>query len=328
MALPENVDLDRRGCLRLTDVWLLSLEHQAEHARGSLVFSGSVVHGLQSESLAFASLPSFDYHPSDQDFVIMPGPEVGGYTGGQIANNSATQRSLGVRPPGSETDPSSLVSSTVARRNRSAITDDGLVDSESAAQVADDDVVEEQELPTIPPTFGRGTSILDLPVPLPPPVGLSQKAVSRQPPAATWVAQAAYFPSAPPPTVRPKVPPYPSQIPKEQQATLPGLREMPSVADDVVEPVVDLNDVPTLERMVESSDQLGEPNNRIRWREMLAALLDVVPNQKGHVLVEAANIALHELKDVAMARDLVERAIGADGENVDALILVLRYLAG
>lgn len=105
VALPEHIDPNQRGCTRLTDLWLLSLEYQAQHAHDSLVYFGPIVHGLQSERLAFARLPSFSYEPSDQDFLIMPGPQVGGFSGESLNLNSSTQRSIGVRPPGSETDP-------------------------------------------------------------------------------------------------------------------------------------------------------------------------------------------------------------------------------
>ena len=249
VALPENVDLKSRGCLRLTDLWLLALEYHAKHARGSLVFCDPIVQGFRSETFAFASLPSFNYQPSDQDFVIIPGHH-------------------------SETGRGSRVAPTVISRNRDMNPQDARVDSRPAAPAAGDDIVEEEELPTIPPTFGKRPSILDIPIPVPPPLGTSQKTVLGQ-----------HFVGA------------------------------------------DLNDIPTLERLIESSDQTGEPVKRIRWREMLAALLEVVPDQKSLVLVEAANIALHELNDAVKAETLIERAIEADPQSPDAFNLGVKILS-
>jgi len=106
-ALPEHVHAHRRGCTRLTDLWLLAFEYEALRAKDALVFSGEVVHALQSERISFSDLPSFDYQPSEQDFLLIPGPVVGGYSQGQVSSQAqgTTERSLGAEPPGVETDP-------------------------------------------------------------------------------------------------------------------------------------------------------------------------------------------------------------------------------
>jgi hypothetical protein len=240
VALPENLDLNRRGCTRLTDLWLLSLDYQAEHAHDSLVYSGSIVHGLQSERIAFASLPSFNYQPSDQDFLIMPGPQVGGFSGGSPAINASTQRSFGVRPPGSETDPASLVAPLAVRNHQDTNPDDDtLVDSGPATQVTDADIVHTEELPTIPPPIGRPTFNLSRPIPTPPKLDVAINVGQPLRSEPEWVANAAYLPSAPPPTVHARIP-IPSPLShQDQQATLPGISGPPSFAGDGFNEFVD-----------------------------------------------------------------------------------------
>ena len=73
VALSENVDLKRRGCLRLSDLWLLSLQHHAGQSQGSPVDCTSIVRGLMGETLAYASLPSFNYQRGVGDFLVLPG---------------------------------------------------------------------------------------------------------------------------------------------------------------------------------------------------------------------------------------------------------------
>src|SRR5512142_1376004 len=106
-ALPEHIDPTRRGCTRLTDLWLLALGYEALHAQDALVFAGAVVHSLQSERISFSDLSSFDYQASEQDFLLMPGLAVGGYSQSHSPSLTAgvTERSLGAEPPGVETDP-------------------------------------------------------------------------------------------------------------------------------------------------------------------------------------------------------------------------------
>ena len=249
VALPEQIDLNRRGCSRLTDLWLLSLEDQARNARDALVFSGPVVRGLQSERIAFSSLPSFDYQPSDQDFVIVPGPKVGGFPEEVSALKRATQRSLGVRPPGVETDPSSLVDSSVPADSNGSNSGDTWVDARHSTEVTDDEIFEDEDMPTTPPTIGHRPAVAEVRIPVPPPLGSSTLGPPVASASAAWVGQAAYFPSVPPPTVFPKLPTPPStalpklptppptafpQIPsppplplRSQQGTLPGIEEPP-----------------------------------------------------------------------------------------------------
>jgi len=71
----EDVDAERRGCQRLSDLWLLSLEHRARHDYGNALGASSMVHDLQREALSFASLPSFDYQPSEPEFAVLLGAD-------------------------------------------------------------------------------------------------------------------------------------------------------------------------------------------------------------------------------------------------------------
>jgi hypothetical protein len=75
VAFQEDVDAQRRGCQRLSDLWLLSLEYRARHSNGNAVGASSLVHDLQREPLSFASLASFDYQPSAPEFAMLLGSD-------------------------------------------------------------------------------------------------------------------------------------------------------------------------------------------------------------------------------------------------------------
>lgn len=76
VAEPDAIDAQRRGCLRLTDLCALSLESGARHSHGKPVYLSHVVRDIEGETMAFASLPSFDYQPCEHDFLALP-PAVG-----------------------------------------------------------------------------------------------------------------------------------------------------------------------------------------------------------------------------------------------------------
>ncbi len=261
VAQSENETADRRGCLRLTDCWLLSLDYHRVRSNKSPVLASTIVQGIQSERLAYASLASFDYQPSELDFVILP-----------------------------------------------LATDSG----------------DDEEPPTIPPNFGKRPSLLDLPLPVPPSLGTSGNPPAVTPGAAT---QAAYFPSAPPPVVQAKRPSAPPGLPRVLSAPPPPIADARPIASGTASRSNDdLYDVATLERLIEASDQTGDYRESVAQREMLAALLEIVPDQRSHVLFEAANITLRELNDMAKARQLVERAIESDPLNTNAFNLCVEIL--
>ena len=160
VALPEQINPQRRGCSRLTDLWLLSLDAQARHADGAAVFSEPVARGVQCEPLSFANLPSFDYRPSEQDFILLPGPQVGGHPELAPAYNRSTLQSAVAKPPHVAADSSPLADarSDVHGQAKTA-SDDTMVDSKPATQVTDDDVVKDEDLPSIPPTMGYQSTI-------------------------------------------------------------------------------------------------------------------------------------------------------------------------
>src|ERR1700690_3944676 len=98
VALPESHSPNQRGCFRLSDLWLLSLDAQLQRANGAAVLSESVVRGVQGEPLSFASLSSFDYRPSERDFVLFPGSLLDGQADLEATYNRTTLQSAIVSP--------------------------------------------------------------------------------------------------------------------------------------------------------------------------------------------------------------------------------------
>lgn len=182
VAEPDDSEVRRRGCLRLTDLWLLSLEYQARQSHGKPVYLSRIVRGIEAETMAFASLPSFAYQPCEQDFLALPA--------------APARSALASAPP------------HVARLRH-------VVPDNSAQQPSASDDLDAEEERTNPPAFGKRPSLLDLPLPLPPPVRASQPAVAPPAPGPAWIDESSYYPSAPPPTVQPKLsvpPPLQSKI--------------------------------------------------------------------------------------------------------------------
>jgi len=75
VAMQENFHPKRRGSLRLSDLWMLALEHRVRTSNGNPVGASSLVHDFQREVLAFNSLASFDYQPSSPEFALLMGAE-------------------------------------------------------------------------------------------------------------------------------------------------------------------------------------------------------------------------------------------------------------
>ncbi len=181
VALPESHSPDRRGCFRLSDLWLLSLDAQLLRANGAAVLSESVVRGVQGEPLSFASLPSFDYRPSERDFVLFPGTLLGGQADLEATYNRTTLQSAIVSPVQAPLVQSPLVQPEPAQappvqaqpfaaeptsmptievrpgflRHADTLPDDMMVDSQPGAQVNDDELLTDDELPSIPPAAAR-----------------------------------------------------------------------------------------------------------------------------------------------------------------------------
>jgi tetratricopeptide (TPR) repeat protein len=155
VALPDHTEPSRRGCFRLTDLWLLSFEAQERCVRGAAVSSESVVRGLCGEPLGFANLPSFDYRPSDQDFMLIPGT-LGDELDSTRAYNRNTLPSVVAGPPEPEVD-SNATESTRGDGDRRTLTspDDMQVDSEPATQVNDDELLHDEDLASLPPPGSR-----------------------------------------------------------------------------------------------------------------------------------------------------------------------------
>ena len=166
VALREQTEPSRRGCLRLTDFGCFrsTLKRGAPTA---LLFFESVVRGVQSEPLCFANLPSFDYRPSELDFVVLPGHVFGDAPDQRASYNRTTLESaIFSAEPGADSSPIESASSDGLRR--AAITlDDSAIDSRPATQVLDDDIVIDQELPSIPPMSSRRPVIANCAQPQP-----------------------------------------------------------------------------------------------------------------------------------------------------------------
>ena len=75
VAHSDNSIAYRRGCRRLTDLWLLSVEYHAAYSNQSSVLAGAVVQAMQSERLAYSSLASFDFKSGEHDFAVIPGSD-------------------------------------------------------------------------------------------------------------------------------------------------------------------------------------------------------------------------------------------------------------
>ena len=324
-ALPQHAHAHRRGCTRLTDLWLLALEYEATRAREALVFSGDVVHALQSERISFSDLPSFDYQPSEQDFLLIPGPVVGGYSQGQgsIQVRGSTERSLGVEPPGVETDP--LLGNPSHGDGHQG---DTYVDELGAQQRRvngtgerelgnDDDPATPRPQQNPPVTLG-----LRLPVPPIPKV----PSAAAVPSGSNWVERASYLPSVPPPIVLPRLP---MSVPASTQLPAPTTSDDWATRLDLDSSGIRATpeEIQILEQWVAEADRNGDPRQRVERRIRLAMQLEALPAQKAHVLQEAASITFHELSDEETARELVQEALRSDSENTEAFDLCTQVLA-
>lgn len=154
VALPEQIEPNRRGCARLSDLWLLSLDCQFQRANGAPVYCESVVRGVQSEPLSFANLPSFDYRPSEPDFVLVPGLKASGHIGQDEVKDRITLQSVLVSPePKADFGP--ISGERTAHGRNDTLPDDAMVDSQPATQVTDDDLVKDEAETPIAPTSSR-----------------------------------------------------------------------------------------------------------------------------------------------------------------------------
>lgn len=310
-ALPEHIDATRRGCTRLTDLWLLALGYEALHAKDALVFAGAVVHALQSERISFSDLSSFDYQPSEQDFLLMPGLAVGGFSQASSSPQTVgkTDRSLGVAPPGVETDPQLAAHVHVEGHQGDTYVD------ELAAPPAGNRVGDSEEPVTPRARAVEGSAGLRLPVPPVPKVAPPTAAQSSS----DWVERASYLPSVPPPIVLPRLPTPPvAPAPKSDWSLVgPDSSGVAATPDNVEE----------LERRVIQADQSGDPRQRIERRIRLAMQLQSAPEQKAQVLLEAASVSFYQLGDAETAFELCQESLRIDPDNLEAFDLCIEALA-
>ena len=147
VALPEQIDANRRGCSRLSDLWLLALDAQVRRANGAPVYCESVVRGVQGEPLSFANLPSFDYRPSEPDFVLVPGLKAGTPPDQDSIKDRITLQSAIVRPMQPGADAAQASEKGAAHIHNDTLPDDMLADSRPATQVTDDDLLKDEHEP-------------------------------------------------------------------------------------------------------------------------------------------------------------------------------------
>jgi tetratricopeptide (TPR) repeat protein len=156
IAIPEHREPTWRGCSRLSDLWLLSLDALARRACGATVYSEAVVRGVQSEPLGFANLSSFDYRPSEPDFVLLPGNKLGALPIRDDIHDRITLQSVLVNPA----DPSQNANrdgEDFASHSRAndTLPDDTLVDSRPATLVTDNDIVKDEAREPVSPISSR-----------------------------------------------------------------------------------------------------------------------------------------------------------------------------
>jgi hypothetical protein len=313
-ALPEHIDPTRRGCTRLTDLWLLALGYEALHAKDALVFAGAVVHTLQSEQISFSDLSSFDYQASAQDFLLMPGLEVGGFSQAASAaqNSGPTERSLGAEPPGVETDPQLSSQVNVDPHQRDTYVDELTVPPPAEGQHGDS---EEPVTPRAQPGDG---SAYGLKLPVPPSVPNLPPAVASQP-NSSWTDRASYLPSIPPPGVLPRLPtPPPVGAPA---------RDWSQIGPDSSGVDARPDNIASLERRVMQADESGDARQRIERRIRLAMQLEHLPEQKAHVLHEAASVSFYQLNDAETAFELSQESLRINPDNAEAFDLCIEALA-
>jgi|GEM_PF-4064325 len=311
-ALPEHVDPARRGCARLTDLWLLALGYEALHAKDSLVFAGTVVHALQSERISFADLSSFDYQGSEQDFLLIPGLAVGGFSQGSdsMPINTSTERSLGVEPPGAETDPHLAGHGDASSHQPDTYVDELVHGSRGAPQESGS-----EEPVTPPPQGGVSGEQLGFRAPVLPPIPRLPTAAAAQ---ANWVDRASYLPSVPPPVVLPRLPTPPVTAPHRDWSQLGPDSSGVAASPDNVE---------ALELRVVEADRTGDARQRIERRIRLAMQLEHRPDQKARVLHEAGSISFHQLGDTETAFELSQESLRIDPDNAEAFDLCIETLA-
>lgn len=199
----------RRGPLRLTDLFLLAVDHLAIKARGGLVTDNAIYQAMQSDVLSFAAISGVDHHASYFDFVVLHGPTVDGVLDNATRNERSTKPVPTYRVP----LPPSLEGNLIPgppRVEEDSVEGEGEGDSEPSSSSA-----------SVKRPQGRGVrrvpTVADTPK--------ARAAGQRE-----WLTEAAYFPSAPPPPVGGKA------LSRSAQNTLPGIATLHDEANPEPEP--------------------------------------------------------------------------------------------
>jgi tetratricopeptide (TPR) repeat protein len=234
VGIEEEWSLMRRGVLRLTDLFALSLSHWTHKARGGLVTSTAIYQTMQGDVLSFASIPGLEHRPGYFDFVVLEGPQVGGVVEAHFGQERATKPVPVFQPP-APTDPSaqpqvenratserslpafSLRSDNAPVMNAPALNAPALNEADRLPSF--EDVTGGDAPPNVPEFPAHDQPLVRSPEGRSPTLAETPQArasVQRE-----WVSEAAYFPSAPPPKV---VPVQPLAF-RHPQGTLPGLHD-------------------------------------------------------------------------------------------------------
>lgn len=248
VGIEEEFATERRGAYRLTDLFTLSLGHLAKKARGGILSSTAVYQSMQGEVLSFASIPGLEHRGGYFDFVVLEGPGVGGIPDAPFSNERVTQPVAVFQPQvpslpsiqslASEAslDQLPLQSETEVRNTNTppdepeeqeqpaSVREDELIREETPATDSSDAVPNEQAQSAAEEGHLPLAGLYDVPISRSPDgrcPTLAETPEARATNQRDWVAEAAYFPSAPPPRVS-TVAAIPMRHP---QATDPGVGE-------------------------------------------------------------------------------------------------------
>ncbi|HMA92554.1 MAG TPA: tetratricopeptide repeat protein, partial [Polyangiaceae bacterium] len=213
VGIESDPATSRRGPLRLTDLFLLAVDHLAVKARGGLVTDNAIYQAMQSDVLSFAAIAGVDHHAGYFDFVVLHGPTVDGILDNSARNERSTKPvptyrvPLPISPEGNGAF--SRIKSEVERFVNDG--DDELTPPSSAsAQRPHDRSRGVRRVPTVADTPN------------------ARAAGQRE-----WLTEAAYFPSAPPPPVGAG-----GGVARTAQNTLPGITTLHDEANPEQEPPV------------------------------------------------------------------------------------------
>ncbi len=222
----------RRGPQRLTDLFVVAVDHLATKARGGLVSDNAVYQAMQSDAMSFGDIPGVIHHAGYFDFVLLQGPNVEGVTGHHRVSHERTTQPVAVFPgqPAAGPSVSSPATATAGLPGAHPVNRPGPVE-ELPRYPDEDDEQADSSTPVTPPIAEESARAHAESSGAETPVAHGSTGERRFPTLAEtpraragqrdWISEAAYFPSAPPPPVTAVKP----ALSRPPQATLPGIAE-------------------------------------------------------------------------------------------------------